>query len=286
MKPLKIRLGPWAFTPGLISSLSTVLLLPLFVYLGFWQLQRAEGKRMQQQHWENRIKAPVIVFNLDPHLREDAGRIYEDNINIEAIRYRRLHVSGQFLNEQQILLDNQIFKKRVGYRLFTPFLPTNSTKLILVDRGFIPIEKNRTELPILKPITEHILLVGMINVPAQGLRLHSKKEIPAIQSADKKNDSKTIHLITVQRVDFTELSDVLKRTLLPFVLQLTEDSPYHFQIPPLSFGLSETRHLGYAAQWFTIAFAALLYYLVTNTRRLKNETQSYKQPCNKHASPK
>ena len=36
---------PRQFRPGLVPSLTVAVLLPLFLTMGYWQLQRAEEKR-------------------------------------------------------------------------------------------------------------------------------------------------------------------------------------------------------------------------------------------------
>src|SRR5476649_1715651 len=110
MKKLTLQLGRWTFTPGWISSLTTLLLIPLFVYLGFWQIDRYHEKLNNQQALVSRMNAPLI------------HRISPDVTQLDPLlRYRQLQVTGHFLNEHQIYLDNQTLKGQVGYRVITPF---------------------------------------------------------------------------------------------------------------------------------------------------------------------
>jgi len=91
MKQLTLSFGQWAFSPGLISSLVTVLLFPLFVYLGTWQLHRAEEKRQQQYDLETRPQAPAL--KLSAVLQQTP----------QTIRYRQLQVRGVFFKPAAIL---------------------------------------------------------------------------------------------------------------------------------------------------------------------------------------
>ena len=170
-----------------------------------------------------------------------------------------MQVTGQFINTHPILLDNQVLNGQVGYRVITPFLPSLSSRMILVDRGWIPIPNTRTLLPSFTPILGTVTLCGIINNPVSpGLQLKKIQPAPNIWP------------LRVQSVDFEELSVMLATNLYPFMLQLKPGDIYGFNIPAQSFTISATRHLGYAIQWFTLAFASLIYYLVTNSYRSKD----------------
>jgi len=246
MKKPTIQLGPWIFRPGLISSFSTLLIFPCLVYLGFWQLNRFEQKQHLQQMFERRAQAPPL----------EPARLTPPH-NLSALRYHRLELSGHFLNNHQILLDNQIFQGAVGYRVITPFLPSlKGAKVLLVDRGWIPAEKSRQALPILRPFPEEVRLQGMINLPVHGLLLKAPPLLPNTWP------------LRVQAIDFQTLAVLLQQPLYPFLLQLDRPAPYQFSKLPVFNQFSADRHLGYAIQWFTMAFVTLIYYLVINSRRI------------------
>lgn len=233
-----IRCGRWIFSPDLLSATFTLLLICLFVYLGCWQLHRAEEKGILKKQLESRIKEPaLLVVPLS------------DTKTLENVRYRRLQATGVFLNNKQILLDNQILEKRIGYRVITPFL-TAANKILLVDRGWIPMGKHRNDLPIIEPSLGKVSIEGMINQFANGIRLSGT--ISTTSTFPR----------VVQLIDFKELSTILAFDVLPFILQLRQPSSLTFSIPTVSFGISESRHLGYAVQWLGLALAAFMYYLI------------------------
>lgn len=228
-------------------SLTTLLLIPVFVYLGFWQIARYHEKQNQQQALESRFNLPIIngMIDFDP-----------------TMRYRKLQITGQFLNKRQIYLDNQIVKGQVGYRVLTPFQPIGQSDILLIDRGWIPIGKSRDEMPIIKPVLGQQTLIGTINLPTNGIQL---------SNLFNKTQNKANHQISwplrVQRIDFENLASLLSQKLSPFILQLNPQDPHGFNIQPITFNPPPSRHLGYAIQWFAMALAVLIYYLVINHYR-------------------
>lgn len=226
-------------------ALTTVLLFCLFVYLGFWQLGRAtEKKELLNQATSRGAQKAISLNNLNFSIQTPAD-----------IRYQTLTTTGIFLNERTFLLDNQILKMngqaKVGYQVITPFQPINSNQLILVNRGWIALGKNRETLPSVaatRPIQKIITLSGIINQPSHGLLLGHKT---------KENSAKWPKRI--QSVDYNEISAMLKREPYPFLLTLKQGDPNAFEIMPLFFNFSVERHIAYAAQWFMMSLAILVY---------------------------
>lgn len=231
------------FIPGFMSSLITLLLLPLFVYLGNWQYQRMTEKKII----EARLKDQTPI--------EWQGQTIETNFS--HYHYHVVNIRGQFLEGKDILLDNQTLKGQVGYRVFTPFLPSGSTqKILLVDRGWIP-SQTRSQLPSLLSITGPVTLIGVLNLPNQGITL--KEEILP--------DHIDHWPIRLQKIPFETLSTLLGYPIYPFILQLTANSPYSYTAVPIKLQMPSLRHLGYAVQWFTMAIAVFIYYLAINLKR-------------------
>lgn len=247
MRPFTVQLKAFIFKPSLASSLVTLLILPLLVYLGVWQLSRWEEKKILQQTVEQRLLA--------------APRPFSQPVINDIPRFSRITVTGSFLNDHQILLDNQMYKGQAGYHVYTPFLPTGETKLLLINRGWIPLGSTRKDLPKIAPVVGTVTLTGIINQPTSGLQLDNPTPKPAITWP-----------FVAQSIDFAALSSLLNRACFPFILQLTEENPTVGFIPaPISQGISANRHLGYAVQWFTMAVVAGFYYLVINSRRKSSD---------------
>lgn len=247
MQFFKISIFSWELKPGLTSTLVTAVLIPIFCALGHWQLQRMHFKNALQAQYVARLQSkPLKTFQ-------------QDSPNV---RFTFMEITGHFLNDYTLLLDNQMYKGQAGYRVMTLFQVADSSKrdlpLILVDRGWIPITSNRNKLPDITHIREQVTLKGIINEPPKALKLNSITE---------PNGSPFPKI--VQHIDFDKITEQLQHPVSAFVFQLhTEQPPYSYQILPISFGVSPNRHLGYAIQWYIMACVVLLYYLVINTKKI------------------
>jgi len=117
--------------------------------------------------------------------------------------------------------------------------------------------ENRNKLPTLEPILGEVTLTGMINQIPSGLALKPEPLHPLPPSWP----------LRIQRVDFAVLSKLLTHPIYPFILQLNPGDPYRFSAIPNSANISPTRHWAYAIQWYTMAFALIVYYLAINGPR-------------------
>ena len=101
----------WRFNPSLWPTLVVLLVLPLFVYLGLWQLDRADQKRTLHREFEVRQEAEAIDLNS----KEKLSEIFNE------LNWRNVFIEGAFSREINILLDNQVVNGVVGYYVYTPF---------------------------------------------------------------------------------------------------------------------------------------------------------------------
>jgi len=216
-----------------------------------------------KQNWDSERKLaiqakPMTILELQQFaLAAGYPELHKAQTDIlKLFRYRQFQIEGQFLPNKNILLDNQILNGQAGYRVLTPFQPSTPFNLILVDRGFIPWGQDRKQLPLLPIPAEAMRIIGRLTQLSQGIVL--------------KEDSVDVNPhwpLQIQKIDYQKLSDLLKQQIFPFLIQLPQGAPYSYQNLPPSVGLSPTRHLGYAIQWFTMAGAILIYYWITNMKR-------------------
>lgn len=249
MTLISVKIGSLEFKPGAVATALTLMLIGLFVYLGFWQLDRMHQKQRLSESLKHRMQEEVLDFSAN-----EAAMIDRD---IDSFRFHLMKVTGSFLENRDILLDNQILQGHPGYHVITPFLNTETNSIILVDRGWISWGEDRSELPEIPKIQGTHTLIGLVNQFPNGLKLAYPEP-----NAD-------LGPYRVQNINYVELSSLLKLPVHHFILQLTDDSPFAFTIGPIYFGLSSDRHLGYAVQWFTMALAVLIYYLVVNLKHSK-----------------
>ena len=239
----RMRFGKLEFRPGLWASLVTLLLLGLLISLGFWQLDRAEQKRALLAGYNTDRDATVI--QLEPGLQS-----YRD------FNYQIASAAGRYDPDRQFLLDNRTHNGRVGYHVLTPFVLRESGAAVLVNRGWIDLGGTRDQLPDPAADSSARAILGRIKLPASDSFTLGEEE------------PRTGWPYRIQRVDMERLAQELGYPLLPVLVLLDPDQDGGFvrDWEPLRFG--PERNVGYAVQWFGLAAALLVIYLVVNTRKL------------------
>jgi cytochrome oxidase assembly protein ShyY1 len=81
----------------------------------------------------------------------------------------------------------------------------------------------------------------------------------------------------VQYLEYPPLAAELGYSLAPAVILLDAAAPdgYRREWQPTFGGYGPERHRGYALQWFSLALALLVIYVVVNTHRRSTATTSY-----------
>ena len=104
------------------GSIGTLVLCPFFVELGFWQLDRAAEKLVLQQQFELQSQAePVYIGGQGLSALQSLPAT-------EDLNWRNGVLTGQYVADKQILLDNQHMNGQVGYFVYTLFNIKNTTE--------------------------------------------------------------------------------------------------------------------------------------------------------------
>jgi len=98
-------------------------MIALTLGLGRWQAGRAEEKAALQATYEARSRETPVVL---------AGSSASD-----ALLFRRVRVTGKWMPEGQIFIDNRILEGRAGFHVITPVRIDGGTKVVLVNRGWV-----------------------------------------------------------------------------------------------------------------------------------------------------
>jgi len=249
---MKLIIGNWCFCPRLVTSLLALIFFSLFISLGFWQLDRADYKRTLYSDFENRQSGQAIDLNHDNTKLSDK----------EEIIWRHVNATGEFLEQYQILLDNQVEKGQAGYYVYTPFKLEQSEHAVLVNRGWLSTGNDRTVSPALIMTNDLVNIMGVAKEePKTGLLL---KNMPPEQM------NKGVY--RVQRLNINEVAELTKTKLLPYIVRLEPESKHGYrrqwQLP----GSGVSIHNGYAFQWFAFATVLLIIYLVLNIKN-KHKTE-------------
>lgn len=245
-----MRLGRYQFRPRLVPTLATMLVFPLLLALGLWQLDRAEQRQAIVDAYETRDERAAVDLNRDGAPDGDAAP-------------RNTTAYGHFDSERQLLLDNQQHRGKVGYHVLTPFHLEDGDRAILVDRGWVPAGDSRAELPDVTVDDSARAITGFLDQgPPSGLRLGGMA------------DGESGWPLRIQYLDYDALESRLDTALLPRVLRLDPDAPDGFVRewgPAFREGYGPERNHGYAVQWFGLATALAVIFLVVNTRRIGSD---------------
>lgn len=237
------------FRPSLIGTVAVLILCPLFIRLGFWQMGRAEEKHKLQTYYAQQSQLPVIKLDALP----DYALIESD------LNWRKVTVDGFYLDNFQLLLDNQTHKGLSGYTVFTPFKIANSQHILWVNRGWTPIVNyDRSVLP---PHLE-------VETTSQRLQGTLSPLPPALFQLGEES----IEMLHPQvlRVQTFDLARIAKRTgiqALHYMLRLDSGDNSHFLQEWTLPGTGEEKHYGYAFQWFSFAGAVFIIYLILGFKR-------------------
>lgn len=244
-------MAPRRFHHSLPALLATLAVVALCLRLGFWQLERADTKaRWQQQQLERSGHDPL---SLDEALALTEPANYP------------LRVQGQFDNDRIILLDNRVLDRVAGYHVLTP-LQTDDGKWVLVNRGWVARGADRNLLPDIAPIS------GQVAV--EGFAYQYSDRTFTLADDDLSMPSWPLRL---QKIEIDALAAVLGVELAPFEIRVHPDAVLESgeQMPRIWYDpvMGPEKHHGYAVQWFAMASAALLFFLITGFRRRSGEQQ-------------
>lgn len=216
-----------------------VMLLPIFIGLGYWQLDRAKQKKAIQAAYDKRGMAAPLALR---------GKLFAAS----ELKYRQVVARGRYDTRYQFLLDNRIHNKRAGFHVVTPLKIQGTNTRVLVNRGWIPLVANRNELPAIKTPPGLVIVSGVATVPGRRLVLKKPGKI--------------------QKGEWPALWQVMDidrfRQSVPFPTQ-----PVIVLLNPKSEAGGFTRrwrrldrmvsiHKGYAATWYTMAFLVVAGYLL------------------------
>ena len=223
-----------------MPTVAAAVLFALLCSLGFWQLDRAAGKEAALARFEA-ARSTVLdetVFGREP------------------VEFTRVDLDGRYDPAHQFLQDNRTWRGRSGYHVLTPFR-TASHGAVLVNRGWVPADPDRSSLPEIAAPRGPVRLEGTVRLPREDLFVlgdtgYSAPGWPRV----------------VQRVELDTMQHSLGYPLADWLVALDPAAPHGYlrewKATP---GLTPDRHRGYAFQWFALAAALFAIWLAVNLKR-------------------
>lgn len=247
-KNFSLTIGAWRFTPRLTFTIITLITCTILVYLGCWQLQRANQKKILLATIKARANMlPIPISNLqNPTLIND--------------RYTSVIVEGVFLNQYTFLLDNQMYKRKPGFRVLTAMQVPNLEHWIIVDRGWIQQNGGRANTPQIEPIYGLRKIIGQIDNISTGITLRKD-----VASTD------TQWPILIQALDYEFMQEQLHHQVYNFTVRINSESELAFNFLNTNKTIDPNKNIMYALQWFSFAILLLFYYLFMHTKRITKD---------------
>ncbi len=232
--------------------MATLLLLPALISLGQWQARKAEQKHALQETYDQREKGLSLQVGAHP-------------LDPVAVRYSRVIVRGRYEPAYQILLDNQVHEGMAGYHVLTPLHIEGGNMYVLVNRGWVPIGRDRSVLPETDVPQGVVEVSGYAAVPSGKFFELEKPE--DLQSGWQK---------VWQNLDLKRYADAAPFPLQPVVIRLDPASTaggYVREWPRPDARIEV--HRGYALQWYGMAAVLTVFYLVTSIRKVANDDHDH-----------
>jgi surfeit locus 1 family protein len=224
-------------------TLLTLALLALLISLGRWQLRRADEKQALYDSFASGADATRLI----------------DATTAPLPRYQHVEAAGHYDATRQVLIDNMVEESgQAGYFVITPFELSDGA-WILVNRGWVPLGASRAQRPSIPARAEVQTLHGRADkLPSPGIQLGTRIALsppyPVVASFPTHDEVATL----LKEPRWSPAAELI-------LLDPAEADGYvrHWTAP----GFPPMRHIGYAVQWFGLAAALAVIYIVTNSRR-------------------
>jgi surfeit locus 1 family protein len=168
-----------------------------------------------------------------------------------AAAEKRMTLRGEFLERYTVLLDNKVFRGRVGYHVVQP-LKLAGGRHVLVNRGWVAAPAHREQLPQLRTPP------GVHEIEGRALEHFPRAYDPSGGRPEGR---------VWQNVELATFAAWSGLRLEPYVLE--QHSPFPDGLarnwPPPDSGAD--KNASYALQWYTLAALSVALFVVLSLRR-------------------
>lgn len=229
------------FRPPAWASALTALAVASFGGLGGWQLHRAEEKRAFFAAFD----APAGAGTLAAPVADGEA---------PALPFAFIRLEGAYDGAHQLLLDARVREGRNGYEVLTPLRTAEGT--VLVNRGWIAASPRRDELPEVGVSDARRAITGRLTrLPVPGWR--SGTAAPT--------DTRWPRRLLYPTAG--EVSRALGYRVHDYQLLLAPGEPDGYVRDWRPSVMRPEQHLAYAFQWFALALAVIIVFVVVNLAR-------------------
>ena len=229
----------YQFRPSMWPTLAAILGIFATLALGNWQLGRAHEKAAMAQR--------VAVAGHEAPIGMTGSEVSADDVV-----WHRVEVRGRFDPRYAVLIDNRIIRGTAGYFVIMPLKIADSDRYVLVNRGWVAGTGSRTALPQISTPEQELRITGLATVPG--------KRYLELSSATM--DGKVWQNLTIERY-----RAAVPIALQPIVIQQANEMADGLVREWSAPDIGIDKHYAYAFQWFVMAAAILIIYVVINVRK-------------------
>lgn len=231
------------------TTLLTALLLPALVWLGFWQLDRADEKvALAEQNTRRATAAPRTLTEIV-------------DLSAAEVAYRQVSLSGHFVSFSTAFLDNQMRDGRYGHDVLSVFIDDSSGRALWLNRGWVPGDSSRRSLPEVDAPEGQQQLIASVYVPPGEPYLLAEETFSTLEWPLLIQSSASEALNVAIELE-------LGQPVYPYELRLLADQPGGYRRDWPLVNVSPQKHRGYAVQWFTMAAALLVLFVLRSSNVL------------------
>ncbi len=231
----------------LVFHLLCGALVIAMVNLGLWQYDRLQQRQEFNAVVEQRQQLPPQPFEQVVQLTTDP----------DDVEWRAVTLVGSYLTDEQVLRVNVSQNGAPGVNVVTPLALENDGRLVLINRGFVPLA---SDVPPAPP--------GIIQITGR-LRASETRRLGGLTDASGE-------LAEIQRIDIERLAQQLPRQVAPLYVDLLEVLPPQGDVPvPLPAPkLGEGSHLAYMVQWWIFSLLVIVGWVLAIRRSVQQRKQS------------
>jgi surfeit locus 1 family protein len=218
--------------PGWVPTIAALIALSLTLSAAYWQYGRAKYKTQLREQYHARLAMPPLHLN--------------DSIpQPDAASFRKVRVSGQYVPDKAILLDNKVREGVPGYEVVAPLRIAGSDRSVLIDRGWIGGGRDRSHLPTIQLPHGLVMVTGTAILPGRG----------ALELSDDVVEGRVW-----QNLNLSRFRDKQQLNVLDFIVheESEEDDGLNRNWPEPGFGIQI--HQSYTGQWLLFSVLIIFFY--------------------------
>ena len=243
-----MSLKNYYFRFSLLGTILAIAGVALFGTLGVWQTYRAIEKQSLQDEMDIKVQLPPFMLN-------DAIDDPDKN-DLSNKKFLKAEANGFYDEDNIILLDNIVQDGSAGYYVMAPFIletAGDDRQVIMVNRGWVPVGRDRKITPELETPTGTIHIQGVLAPP------RSKPPL-ILGELDIEN-------IVWPYYDGERYAERIGKKVLPVIILLSENDPHGYVRKWPKYEAKVGMHIGYAIQWYVFALIVIATYFGLNIKK-------------------